>query len=220
MPWKNNDPEVRLEKIYNGDQQAREELIKDYTPFILSVASKLSGRFIRLEDEEASIAMIAFNEAIDGYRKERGGFIAFAEIVIKRRLIDYYRREKKYRSQVPLAEELLVANSEESLYTRIEVEEYKIRLQEFNLTFAELVSQSPKHVDSRRQACQIGHTIAITAEYREYLLEKKSLPLKSLESDKRITVSRKTLERQRKYIIAVALIYIYDLETLEEYVNF
>ena len=53
-------------------------------------------------DDEASIAMIAFNEAIDAYDDSAGAsFLSFAEIVIKRRMVDYFRRKTKRQEEVP-----------------------------------------------------------------------------------------------------------------------
>jgi RNA polymerase sigma factor len=43
-----------------------EELIRRFTPFIMAVVSRATGQFIRMgEDDEASIGLMAFNEAID-----------------------------------------------------------------------------------------------------------------------------------------------------------
>ncbi len=46
-------------------------------------------------DEELSIALMAFNEAIDGYDTSKGSFLSFAKLVINRRLIDYLRKKTK-----------------------------------------------------------------------------------------------------------------------------
>jgi len=49
-----------------------------------------------------------------------------------------------------------------------------------------------------------------------HLLNRRELPLKQLE--RRVDVSRKTLERQRKYIIAVALLLLEDFIYLRGYI--
>ena len=46
------------------------------------------------QDEELSIVLLAFYEAILGYEKKRGAFLAYASRGIRSRLIDYYRKEK------------------------------------------------------------------------------------------------------------------------------
>jgi RNA polymerase sigma factor len=59
--------------------------------------------------------------------------------------------------------------------------------------------------------------IARDKEMKLYLVTKKELPLKLLES--KVSISRKTLERQRKYIIAITLILINEFEHLRGYIT-
>ena len=50
------------------------------------------------------------------------------------------------------------------------------------------------------------------------MIRKKALPMKEL--SKNSGVDRKTLERHRKYLIAVALILMEDLPHMAEYVGY
>lgn len=235
-----SDPDFLLERARNGDDQARETLIRDYLPFITRAASAASGRYLEPEnDDQISIAMIAFNEAIDHYDGTRGvAFLTFAEIVIKRRIIDYHRKELRNAKTVPFSlyqeedsgETGLLLNrfeksqAEEKLARENEADEIKAEIARFNadlkpfgISFADLVAVSPKHEDARLRAMAAASQVVENPLYREYLLNRKSLPLKALE--KEIKVSRKTLERQRKYIIAVALLLMRDYVFLKEYVR-
>src|SRR5690606_2812765 len=55
-------------------------------------------------DDEYSIALAAFNEAIDGYQEGAGkSFLGFAETVIRRRLIDHVRREQRHAQSLPMS---------------------------------------------------------------------------------------------------------------------
>jgi len=60
----------------------------------------------------------------------------------------------------------------------------------------------PKHRDARERALEVAKIITDHAEMKRHVLEKKELPLKDLES--LVQVSRKTLERQRKYIFGLS----------------
>lgn len=233
------DPSLLLINAQNGDKDAREMLIKKYTPFILRVASGMTGRFIRVgQDDEVSIGMMAFDEAINSYRGEKGvSFLSFAETVIKRRLIDYFRKEGRNSKVIPFsslekneggeenpAQLVDVEQAKANHAAKIEAEErkdeiiqYSKILEQYGISFAELVDISPKHDDARLRAISVAWIIAGNLRYRTYLLEKKALPLKQLEQE--VKVSRKTLERQRKYIIAVALILIGEFHYLKQYVN-
>lgn len=226
-----------LEPARQGDKQAREELLQAYQPLVLRIGSQVSGRFIQVgRDEEVSVGLLALNEAIDRYDPTRGAsFISFAEVVIKRRLIDYYRRSKPGK-EIPLSElesdddlggpvqsyEVReatdrFAREQEAADRRDEIARYAKRLMEFGIRFSELVEICPKHQDARERALEAARLVAVNVPLAEHLRRKKELPLKQLEL--LVGVSRKTLERQRKYIIAVALIFLEEFHFLRGYVG-
>jgi RNA polymerase sigma factor (sigma-70 family) len=77
--------------------------VEEYKPFIAACAEKVAGRYLTYgSDDELSIAMIAFTEAIRTFDQSRGNFFSFSRNVIKRRLIDYYRREKRHNNVISL----------------------------------------------------------------------------------------------------------------------
>jgi RNA polymerase sigma factor len=225
-----------LEPARRGDKQAREDLLRQYTPLVLRVGSQVSGRYLQVgRDEEVSVGLLALNEAIDRFDNGRGAsFISFAEMVIKRRLIDYYRRQKG-RSEIPMSE-LESEDDEGNMLQHVEQQEaisrfaqeqeaddrkseiirYARRLTEFGIKFSELVEICPKHEDARERALEAARLVAKNPLFAEHMRTKKELPLKQLEDQ--VGVSRKTLERQRKYIIAVALIMLEDFYHLRNYI--
>lgn len=228
--------ELLLEPARNGDKQAREDLLGKYTPLVLRVGSQVAGRYLQVgRDEEVSVGLLALNEAIDRFDPDRGAsFISFAEIVIKRRLIDYYRRLKG-RAEIPLSEleteddegnPLRTVEQREAIerYSQAreaedrkhEIIRYTKRLAEFGIKFSELVEICPKHEDARVRAIEAARLVAMNPIFSEHMRTKRELPLKQLED--RVGVSRKTLERQRKYIIAVALIMLEDFYHLKQYI--
>ncbi|MDI9485453.1 MAG: RNA polymerase sigma factor SigI [Bacillota bacterium] len=225
-------------KAQQGDARVREQILQDYRPFYLRVASGTCKKYLVLgRDDEASIAMIAFNEAIDSYNVDGGAsFFSFAEIVIKRRMVDHFRRQSKRTDEIPLSS-FEREEQEDSVLQKIESKEAQTVLQiqeeteerreeifrldqllsHYGIRFSDLVKVSPKHQDARDRALQVAKVLAGDPELLAYLTTKKSLPLKELEE--RVEVSRKTLERQRKYIISLTLILIGDFYHLQEYLN-
>lgn len=223
-----------------GDEAARNELIRAYMPFVLRVASRVCGRFLHAgQDEEISVGLMAFNEAIDRFDARRGAnFVAFAETVIKRRLIDHFRKQTSMRMVVPFSHldaddadgssvhpvDVQVAFdrhalAEEAWERRQEVLRLQRELARFGICFRDLVEQCPKHRDARQRAMAVARRLATVPAYRQALLKNRTLPLRQLARDPLIQVSRKTLERQRKYIVAIALILIGDYAYLQEYVE-
>ena len=83
------------------DMAAADRLIREYLPFIKTETAKYLKRPpIEGNDDELSIAMIAFHEAILRYSKSKGAFLPYASVLIKNRLIDYTRKEKKHKGIV------------------------------------------------------------------------------------------------------------------------
>lgn len=225
--------EVLSERLARAkrDMIAKERLIEDYLPFISATASEWVGRYIdRSIDDEYSIAMLAFNEAIDAFDPSKGeSFISFARILIQRRLADYYRRRSPAISSLDdiaamgtLYQPYVVdADMEDDAIHRLDIREevmaYAMLLKQYDLTLQELVDVTPKRRKARASAMEIARYVAQDKELSSYLLRYKRLPITQLEALGK--VSRKTLERHRKYIMAIALIWITKLESLMEYLK-
>ena len=94
-----------IQQVYaaKGDMREADELIRTYMPFIRTETAKWLKRPPQEgRDDELSIAMIAFHEAVQGYSRVRGSFLKYAALTIKSRLIDYHRREQRHRNAVSL----------------------------------------------------------------------------------------------------------------------
>ena len=233
---KEESVESRVARARDGDHLAREKLIRDYTPFILKVVSSVAGRYISQEkDDEASIGLSAFNEAIDAYTSKRAGFLAFAATVIKRRVIDHYRRENHWTRLVqPEAgrgesngntqyEEFFTGEIDwqETLERRDEIERWKEKLERFGITLDDLIKATPRHQDARDRILRVAETLARYRHLTEKMESLGRLPvedvLEILPEDMR--VSRKTLERHSTYIVGVLLAASGDYPFLKEYLN-
>jgi RNA polymerase sigma factor len=226
--------EQQVSEIQQGNQTLHNQLIQQYKPFIIKTVSNVCKRFIREEDDELSIGLIAFNEAIEKYAPHKGSsFISFAELLIKRRLIDYIRKEARVRDVVLHTDEddenavqtyLDTKLSIDEFYKQIEQEQrreeiihYQQVLKEFGIHFHDLVEQSPKHKDARINAIKVAKLLVEDEELLKLLFQKKQLPIKQLQN--MAEVSRKTIERNRKYIIAVAVILAGDYVYLKDYIK-
>lgn len=222
--------------IQQGNQKVLNEIIDSYKPFVAKTVSSVCKRYIYETDDEFSIGLIAFNEAIEKYSPERGSsLLSFSEVLIKRRVIDYIRKQTK--NQHISMDLNTVSNEEESAGTvivnELSLEEYKKKtdeelrreeilhfqqlLKSFDLSLSDLAESSPKHADARTNAMVVAKLLVDNQELKESLLEKKRLPIKELE--KMVNLSRKTIERNRKYIIAIALILSSDFVYLKEYLK-
>lgn len=227
-----------LEKVKNGDSQAREELLAEYRPFILKTANNFCKRSLDWgRDEELSISLIAFNSAIDAFDfAKEVPFLPYSRIVIVNRLKDYFRKMSRHQNECPLEIELDDGKTVSAGEVQIawdnyrnrtiederqeELEQFEQLLSEYDIGFEDLVEVSPKHRDSRRTLFNVAGFLSTDLLLIDYLWNKKHLPLKELVE--KTGVNRKTLERGRKFIIASALILSRPQEFvyLRAYINF
>jgi RNA polymerase sigma factor len=225
-----------VRKVQDGDLILRNRIITEYQPFIAKITSRFCRRYIDpSRDEEFSIALEGFNEALNKFSSVLGrSFLSFAETVIRRRLIDYLRREQRFQQQVPLSS-FDIQDDEDQITNPVEVQQAVLNYEKertvedrgseiielsehllgFGITFTDLTECSPKHVDSRQLLMGIGRMLASDEHLMGILRAKKMLPIKELLEQH--DVSRKTLERNRKYLIAVALIYSGTYPYLRDY---
>jgi RNA polymerase sigma factor len=223
-----------LNMIKNGNAYLKNKFIGDYKPFIKKVIKKTTGLTGYIEDsDEYSIALIAFNEAIDCYDKDKNfNFISFAEQVIRRRIIDYIRlNSRKSSNELPFAcltdtdnnqvDQIYLKYKEHSGFERIEIiQEMKklvILLQGFDINIKDLPNYTPKRIDARELSLKIASTIANNKDLMKKLTRKKSIP--TADVVKVFDVHPKTVQRHKEYIIALCLILSHELEHLKGFIG-
>ena len=231
---KYNLSEVIFE-IQKGNTSERNRLIKESTPFILKTVSKVCKRYIGIEDDEFSVGIMAFNEAIDKFDYTKGKtFLSFASMVISNKVIDFIRVQAKHTQHSSLdtmsedgtveynkleADTSMQVYMEQEVSTarKDEIEEYQSKLNCFGMSLDELSNISPKHYDTRKNAVSIAQTLISDEEMKNSLMAKKKLPMSALVS--KVEFSHKTVERHRKYIIAIVLLLDSDYKYLQEYLK-
>ncbi|MBC8062401.1 MAG: RNA polymerase sigma-I factor [Clostridiaceae bacterium] len=223
---------IKIQKIQQGDKYLRETVIQEYKPFIIKAISQCMGKYIDVENsEEFSIALSAFNEAIDRYNVENGGdFFEYCKLIIHDRIIDYKRSNKKNSSVYPFSyfdDEIYNAfenkylvdekSQLEAVEIKDEILSLKKTLERFQINFDDLVLYSPKHKDSIKLCIKIARIIANNEELFAKLLHSRNIPLKELMT--RVDVHQRTVERNRKFIITVTLLLKSNLDVLKGYVE-
>lgn len=100
-----------------------------------------------------------------------------------------------------------------------EIQEFEKLINQYNVSFMDLARCSPRHRDTRQSLMKAAVVLTKNERLFKELLDNKKLPLADLE--KAAGVSRKTMERGRKYIIAVAILIHYqtDFSYLGSYIN-
>ncbi len=220
-----------------SDERKREDLISSCEQTILRTASSACRRFMNKSDDEWSVALCAFSKAVDVYSQEKGDFLPFAQMIIKRDLIDYYRSQKNTLREVTVAPHVLEGGGEpeedtEGVYLAVvkssrEASDHSLReeilavnelLSAYGFRFFDLAECSP-HQDKTRTECAVAIRTVLTDSALFAAMEKtRKLPIKALAAAS--GVSRKTLDRYRKYIIMAVLILDGEYPQLAEYLKY
>lgn len=206
-------------------KENRDIFIKDSMNFIHKVTNKVCKRSIDdKNDDELSIALIAFNKACETYDKSKGNFFGYASVIIKNSLIDHFKKADKlpYLNWDDTEDEFNPVDNDISINSfnitsenSIRMEEIKLlneELKKYKLSFKDIAESSPKHKDTRDSLLNIALACVHSESILHSLKTKKQLPIKELCL---ITNSnRKLIENWRKYIIALIIIlssedYIY-----------
>ena len=213
-----------------NDPVLREDLIREYRNYIMSESSKTVGRFVTEDSDTASVAMLAFDEAIRKYDGSKGDFLPFAARCIKSRVTDQLRAQYRERKTVPFSalsgtddngDEITfdVADTRsEKTDTALEIDALKEELADYDISFFELPRFSPKSAKTKRACAQVISFIMGSPLLVSYIREKRVLPAKRIQES--IRIPDKLLERHRKYILTAVIILDGDYENLAGYLSF
>lgn len=215
----------QLRDCQNGNKNQRNLLIQQYFPFIVKVTSQHLNRYIEVENnDELIIAMIAFDEAITKYNEDKGGFIAFAERLIKNRLIDYQRTGDKLNTLSYDDPDSTIGNYiadkenlEENVVEKNEIEAYENSLRKFGLTYEALIEASPKHTKTRKKAMTIGKSASNEPPIVDKLYDTKRLPITKIATTFKVTI--KIIKRSKSLITSVIIAYVEKFETITEWID-
>ncbi len=227
-----------LARRASTDERAREQLITENEQIILRTAAAVSRRYIGRSDDEWSVALCAFSRAVDIYDDTKGDFLPFAQMLIRRDLVDAYRADARHEAELSVAPHILdgegeAEEDEEHVYLAVvrdsmeasdrslhdEIVAANAMLGEYGFRFFDLTECSPRQEKTRRECAAAVRGLLRDPPLLVSLLRRdRKLPIARLQSLS--GVSRKTLDRYRKYIIMAALILSDDYPQLAEYLKF
>ena len=213
--------------------QEMENLFYQNEFFILRTARIATGRPITKSDDEWSVALSAFWEAVKSHDPQKGTLQAYAFVVIRHRLIDYTRSVRK-RERELLAEPAVFGGDveteaigvqravERSLVQEIpdtaladEIDELAELLKRYNIDFFDLPKCCPKARKTRGVCLKASRFVCRITELLKRL--RRTLKLPAAEMETGVPIARKLLEQFRKYIITSVEIEAGDFPGLQGY---
>lgn len=219
-----------------NDENLMNELIAQYENFILKCASAAARKYISKSDDEWSVALAAFTEAVKKYSSEKGSFLNFSALVIRRRIIDHIRSKSRYASEILVKPSLFDSEieEEEDYLIQSEIaknvskeEDNSLKMEiylinevfsDYGFSFMDLADCSPKAEKTKKSCARVVAYMIKNPILISEMKIKKQLPLNLIE--KNTKVPRKLLERHRKYIVAAVEIMSGDYPHLTGYMRY
>jgi RNA polymerase sigma factor len=208
---------VEKVELAKQDKHVLNALILEYMPFIKKSISLIVFKQEARQDA-LTCAMLAFVSAVQTYHRERGAFASYAGTLMRNRLIDEARHEKKLRQWFfPFSAKEAETSEWENDASRVayDVEQERLALSmeigEVNKEFSSwgfdwnnLLKKCPKQERSRKTCFAIAKKILDSAELTASMIKTKSLPATALAAQ--AGFSKKALEKYRQYIVALVIL--------------
>lgn len=214
-----------IERIESAktDKKAMDNLVSDYLPFIKKTISELDNLGMEYDDR-LSLALLSFMVSVKHYKPDKGSFIKYAATSIRHRLIDECKKQLNYQNKII---QIFPEGDDDTEYTLTdkasiiayqleteredlteEIDEFSGQLMGYSITFDELAKICPRQKRARNLCNTVGRYAADTEHIRVNLLKHRRLAQSELAE--KFDLSEKTIEKHRKYIVALILLYSGD----------
>ena len=243
-----DDMGSRVLAVRNDPKQLN-NFIAENRRFVLISAYYALNRYVSDSDDEYSIALMAYAEAIEAYDESKGNFQSFATMVIKRRLIDYLRTQSKYAPELsvePYAMDADLSQTEDVSALQMEIARKTMQLSEdqvhsdrgdpgHNPVKDEIealqqllgrygfsffdLTECSPRADKTKKACAEVVNVLLNTP-EMFETMRRTRSLPAKELVKRCGVRTKLLDKHRRYIIAAAEILNGEYPLLAEYMSY
>ena len=219
-----------------ADQASLDAFVSENKNFILRCASKTCRRFVTETDEEFEVALDAFEEAVTTFDAETGGFSGYAGQVIRRRLMDYFEKKHRRKTESPLGRADLVPSDADPLgevpefqqavaarsldpehTVRDEVDAMADLLKEYGFSLFDLAEVSPRSKKTRGCCARAIAWMLEQPARVSKMRQRHTLPVMELSTA--CEISHRIVDRHRRYIIAATEILGGDFPHLAGYLR-
>lgn len=202
------------------------EVIENHMPFIIKSISDVTGRYVSCEnDEELSVGLLGFHEAIERYDNEKGHFLSYAKLVIGSRIKNYLKGENRHHHSsleelldkgLEIKDEYLEQEEDNSILVE-EINKLKAEINSFGFTLEDLANEAPKQQATRKNAISLSEEICKDEEFTSFMYVKKRLPIKRIVL--KFSVTEKVIKRSKKFIISVVIIIDKNFGALKNWIR-
>ena len=204
------------------DTAAADAFVQQYLPFVRAETVRFTRQAIEQgHEDELSIALLAFYEAILSYEKGRGAFLPYAARAIRNRLIDHFRAERRHRGQVSMQASAgedgrtlagTLPARDLRLASRQEIAAFGAQLEQYGICFSDVADNCPRQqrtLDACRRVLDYARS---NPALLDRMVQTGRLPMAELAQGS--GVDKKTMERHRRYLFAILLAFTNGYEII------
>ena len=217
-------------RAQQGDVQLREKIIESCIPWIKKIVRKHAYMISDENSDEYSLALEAFNTAIDRFSPAKKiPFPSYAAIIIRNKLIDWSRLRSTGRREQSFSdmdsgttpyEDRIEDTRSGIAFADIESEDSMIaveyQLSRFGLSMGKLADHFPKQRNTLLFCVQMARVLANDKQLFDKTMESCRLPVSELARQKDASV--KMIDKHRSCIIFLAILLQSDLFLIRSYV--
>ncbi len=199
------------------DIQLKNDVIIEHIPLVIHTISTTMGKYITTDSPEYSVGLLALNEAIDKYNPEKSAFSTFATMIIKNRVIDEIRREKKW-DMAPIEDhENSAIEHMPDFDLKEEIEEISNELEKFGITFEDLAESSPSHYDTRKRCIDVSEKTSQDEKVMGVMYRKLKLPVKELME--KFLETKRFIYGNKEYITCLVIVFYKNFDNIKYWVQ-
>ena len=222
-----------VQRIARAKQDNREldRLVSDYLPFIKKEVGKF-GTSVLEYDDKLSLGMLVFANCAKQYSERRGAFLPYASVCIRNRLIDEARKlgnlkdntiafalDDDAETATTIEEKASLAEYSKQQEQRALQEELAIltgQLAPHDISLGEMARICPKQKRSRALCADLARQVLNNEAMQAVFRQRGQLPQKELAA--RAGISEKTIEKHRRFIVALLVILQGDYPGIGSYI--
>lgn len=214
-------------QLARQDSAAMEALIFDYLPFIKSEVAKATQLPLEHEDR-LSLGMLVFTQCVYQYQPGRGAFLSYASVCMRNRWIDEARKAGRGGATVYLQDENagpaveaqasldIYSQKQEQRILADEIERLEEDMRLYGISYALLSKGGPRQKRSRQLCANLAYKVTQTPALLHQLTTHRKLAQAALAAQSGVSV--KTIEKHRRYIVALVLILSGDYPGIRAFV--
>ena len=179
--------------------------------FILRILEEFDRTKNGLELEDYSVAVIAYNFAVESYKKEMGSQIAYLRAVIKLELLKHYREKGYYfrfsNGNILLDEDFIGEEEKLEYYNKIYIDIYRLdkELKSHNISYKKIRNYTPKKEEIKNYLLNVAIIFSRENFLLEYIKREGKIPYKRLRLYGEF--KEDLIEKYNKYVVVLTTLF-------------